>query len=133
MLHKLAIVAFYELENLANPESCASFLGSIEGIRQMAGSWFVAKPNLRMIELYTEKIDMPVPYKAKQIFAFNHDEPWVHDGVGQVLKIFIPRELFALKSMVVDWTICSLTWKEKDMSMMKRMREMIIPAVGIWG
>jgi hypothetical protein len=34
--------------------------------------------------------------------------------------------------MVVDWTICSLTWKEKDMSM-TRMREMIIPAVGIWG
>jgi hypothetical protein len=75
MLHKLAIVAFYELENLANPESCASFLRSIEGIRQMAGSWFVAKPNLRMIELYTEKIDMPVPHEARQIFAFKHDEP----------------------------------------------------------
>jgi hypothetical protein len=46
---------------------------------------------------------------------------------------FIPQELFALKSMVADWTICSLTWKEKDMSMMRRMREIIILAVGVWG
>lgn len=88
MLHKLAIVAFYKLENLTNAESCASFLGSIESIRQMAGSWFVAKPILLMIELYTERIDMPVPTEAWQIFASNHDEPWVHDGVSRVLKMY---------------------------------------------